>query len=124
MPTVLVTAGTLFDVRAWGTDAQCALLEFLQNIKAVEAADRQAIVELLAYSADYGPPVHNKAKCRAIGDGILEFKARRGARVLWFYAAGSIIVCTHGFVKKQQKTPQSEIARARAIHKAFLEEST
>lgn len=36
-------------------------------------------------------------------------------RVLWFYDRGRVIVCTHGFVKKTQKTPESERALARQV---------
>ena len=34
-------------------------------------------------------------------------------RTLYFFFAGEKIVITHGFVKKQQKTPQKEIDRAK-----------
>ena len=34
-------------------------------------------------------------------------------RILYFFDKGRIILCTNGFVKKQQKTPRSEIELAK-----------
>jgi len=36
-------------------------------------------------------------------------------RILWFYDRGRVIVCSHGFVKKTRKTPESERSRARQL---------
>jgi len=49
-------------------------------------------------------------------DGIFETRAQVGSnisRVLYFFFDGRRIVFTHGFTKKTQKTPQSEITRAK-----------
>ena len=48
-------------------------------------------------------------------DGIFELRAKEGSditRVLYFYVIGNKAVLTHGFVKKTNKTPPSEIDRA------------
>lgn len=34
-------------------------------------------------------------------------------RILYFFDAGRLIIATNGFVKKQQKTPKSEIMLAK-----------
>ena len=34
--------------------------------------------------------------------------------MFWFYGDGRIVVCTHGIVKKGQKTPQRDVRRAEA----------
>lgn len=47
-----------------------------------------------------------------IGDGIFELRVKQGSnitRVLYFFFIGKKAILTNGFVKKTQKTPQSEI---------------
>jgi phage-related protein len=34
-------------------------------------------------------------------------------RILWFYDRDRVIVCSHGFVKRTRKTPETEKAQAR-----------
>ena len=51
-----------------------------------------------------------------MGDGIFEIRAKQGSdisRVLYFFVVGKKIILTNGFVKKSQKTPAGEIARAK-----------
>ena len=52
---------------------------------------------------------------KSLRDGIFELRAKEGSditRVLYFYVIGNKAVLTHGFVKKTNKTPPSEIERA------------
>lgn len=47
-----------------------------------------------------------------VGNHIFELRTILGSnivRILYFFDANKIIVATNGFVKKQQKTPRSEI---------------
>ena len=49
-------------------------------------------------------------------DGIFELRAKVGtdiSRVLYFFVVGRKIVLTNGFIKKTQKTPRTEIERAK-----------
>lgn len=39
----------------------------------------------------------------------------------WDTAADTLVIATHGFIKKTQKTPRKEIAKAEAIRKAYFE---
>jgi hypothetical protein len=66
-----------------------------------------------------GPPRMNKTKCRALGDGIYEFK-EPGVRVLWFYDAGRTVVCSHVSPKVAKKKFQPEIAKAKRLRDAYL----
>ena len=53
---------------------------------------------------------------KPLGDGIFELRAKVGSdisRVLYFFFVGRRIVLTNGFIKKTQKTPSSEIERAK-----------
>ena len=53
-------------------------------------------------------------------DQIFEFKADEG-RVLCFFMIGKRLILTHGFTKKSEKTPMTEIERAEAIKRDFIE---
>lgn len=60
---------------------------------------------------------------KPLRDGILELRAKIGSdisRVLYFFIIDRRIVLTHGFIKKTQKTPSSEIARAISYRQDFL----
>lgn len=55
---------------------------------------------------------------RHLDDGIFELRTVQGSnitRVLYFFVVGERVILTHGFVKKTQKTPLREIARAKRI---------
>ena len=60
---------------------------------------------------------------KMLEDGIFELRASFGSnitRVLYFFYAGNTAVLTHGFIKKTQKTPPSEIARAKEYRIDYL----
>ena len=39
----------------------------------------------------------------------------------WDNETGNLVIATHGFIKKSQKTPENEIARAEALRKEYFE---
>lgn len=58
-----------------------------------------------------------------LSDKIFELRVQEGSnifRVLYFFYVGKRIVMTHGFVKKTQKTPPSEINRAKLYMNDFF----
>ena len=59
-----------------------------------------------------------------LGDGIFELRAKQGSdlsRVLYFFYLDKKIILTNGFVKKSQKTPKSEIQKAKRYRDNFME---
>lgn len=61
------------------------------------------------------------SKC--LEDDIFELRTMLGSnivRVLYFFDEGEIIIATNGFVKKQQKTPRSEILLAKQRRTAYF----
>ncbi len=60
---------------------------------------------------------------KPIEDGIMELRAKVGSdisRVLYFFVVGHKVVLTNGFIKKTQKTPRSEIERAKQYRADYL----
>ena len=63
---------------------------------------------------------------KSLRDGIFELRAKEGSditRVLYFYVLGDKAVLTHGFIKKTNKTPPSEIERAIQYRDEYLNRS-
>lgn len=125
MPILTIKEGVRYAVYAWGGEDSCELLQFLRNLERESNPDATRIVYLISRTADHGPP-RNELQCRALegkhAERLLEFKAAGGTRVLWFYGKNQIIICTHGFVKKGQKTPRKEIEKAQTIRQLYLME--
>lgn len=60
---------------------------------------------------------------RHLGNGIYELRTVLGSnitRVLYFFMMGDRAVLTHGFVKKTQKTPRSELERAERLRRDWV----
>jgi len=56
-------------------------------------------------------------------DGIFEIRAKVGtdiSRVMYFFIVDRKAILTHGFIKKTQKTPSSEIDRAKKYRAEYL----
>ncbi|NLM17135.1 MAG: type II toxin-antitoxin system RelE/ParE family toxin [Candidatus Riflebacteria bacterium] len=70
-------------------------------------------------------PLLREPYSKAIGDGIFELRAQVATditRVLYFFFIGRKIILTNGFIKKTQKTPASEIEKAKVYRANYLAE--
>ena len=59
-----------------------------------------------------------------ISDGIFELRVKLGSditRIMYFFYVDGHIVLTNGFVKKKDKTPLSEIEKAKRFRRDYLE---
>ena len=100
-----------------GPRGECPLLDFLGSLESHMEGDGRAMLRLLGYAAEQGPPRSVEASHKIDGE-IWEFIAGR-LRVLWFYDQGKLIICSHGFLKRTRKTPFGEIERAQAAFDAY-----
>ena len=84
----------------------------------LDPADRKSIGVDIAV-VEYGWPV-GMPTCRPLGRGLWEVRSNissgRIARVLFCIVAGQLVFL-HGFIKKSQKTPDSDLALARSRQK-------
>lgn len=106
-------------MRGQQLDGACATQQFLEQAEKQNEDEADSIVALLNWAAKSGPP-RNKEKCRDVGDGIYEFKAKN-LRICWFYDEGRIIICSHGFYKPNKKVQKREIKQAGKLKDAYLE---
>ena len=59
-----------------------------------------------------------------LSEGIFELRSKFGTditRVLYFFYIDKHIILTNGFVKKTQKTPKTEIERAKKYRADYLQ---
>ena len=86
----------------------------LDWLRSLPPEDRRAIGTDLA-TVQFGWPI-GMPLCRALGGGLWEVRStlpsRRIARLMFFVDEGRIGV-VHGFIKKTQKTPDSDLEIAR-----------
>ncbi|MHB8156138.1 MAG: type II toxin-antitoxin system RelE/ParE family toxin [Desulfocucumaceae bacterium] len=116
---IVIRLGQTFSINALRIDNSCPTLDLLDSLEQSNPTEHDGILTLLAHSAENGPP-KNIEKCRPLGDKLFEFKYKH-TRLLFFYTAGQIIICTHGFWKQGQKTPRKEINKAKELRKRYLE---
>lgn len=59
-----------------------------------------------------------------LDDGIFELRAKVSSnitRVLYFFYVGNKAILTNGFIKKTQKTPKEELAKAKKYKADFIQ---
>ncbi|MBI4710114.1 MAG: type II toxin-antitoxin system RelE/ParE family toxin [Nitrospirae bacterium] len=95
------------------------MIEFLDSLSIRERAKIFACIDKLIELKNIGlQPKENLSK--HLEDGIFELRVsfeNRIARSFYFYESEKRLFFTHGFVKKEQKTPKKEIERAKTIRK-------
>ena len=106
----VVYQGAVFAIAfAMEKSGACPACEFFDGLSLL---DKAKLVALFQIAADHGK-FHNPEKFGDLGDGLYEFKSFQ-IRMPFAYAKKErgLILITHGFIKKKDKTPKEEIARA------------
>jgi len=91
----------------------CPACEFFDGLSLLDKAKLMALFQI---AGDHGK-FHNPEKFGDLGDGLYEFKSFQ-IRMPFAYAKNErgLILITHGFVKKKDRTPEEEITRAWRIY--------
>jgi len=101
-------------------DGQCPVEAFLDSLPG-KAAQKVTWVLKLLEDMDVVPSSYFK---KLVGtEEIWECRMQSGSnayRIFCFFVDNSIVVLTHGFAKKSQKTPKPEIERAEACRRDYL----
>jgi phage-related protein len=91
----------------------CPTLDFISDCKLNFPRDLERISASLEFFARTGRlDVEEKFKRLPGTDQIYEFRTKGGLRLYCFFDEQRVVICTHGYVKKKQKTPQSVITEA------------
>jgi phage-related protein len=83
------------------------------------ASQKVRMLARLADMAEAGPP-RNVKICHQIEEDIWQVELGR-IRILWFYDEGRVIVLSHGFIKKTQRTTDIDKGIARAALDLYRE---
>ncbi len=97
------------------------MIEFLETLNPKEQAKIKAgmdkLIELLNNNS-----FPSEKLSKYLKDGIFELRIKllnTISRSLYFFIEGKTIIFTHGFIKKTEKTPNSEIEKAKFIKKLY-----
>lgn len=94
--------------------------EFLLKLDCKMRAKMVGIISILQEKGNMLREPYSKH----LEDGIFELRGKVGSdisRVLYFFYYNGKIIMTNGFIKKTNKTPKSEINKAKAYRKDYLE---
>jgi hypothetical protein len=127
MPVKILFRGVRYTVCAWlDDDGNCATEDFIVELYGDNDPDSEAMTYELEKTSNHGTSP-NKQKFRHLqgsGEGLVEFKARGGSRVLGFIdIPRRRIVCTHGIPKLKPRRLEREISKAHEVKNAYLIET-
>lgn len=126
LKTLIIRNGAQFTIRAIAKPAdgekrdKCPVLAFFEEQRKQHPEEFAELLALLNYSAKHGVP-NNDTKFKHLTgtDGLFEFKTKGGLRLFCFWDEGSLIICTHGTVKKAKKADPAEIKRAEKFKRDY-----
>lgn len=101
------------------TDGTEPAMDFIMSLDKKMRTKVLRLIEML----EYGGYELREPYSKHIEDGIFKLRAKVGSdisRVMYFFVIGSKAILTNGFIKKTQKTPRSEIEKAKTFRNDFL----
>lgn len=105
-------------------DGKCPFDDWYNELPAKDVSKLDAVI---AKIQEQGIPVALKMQwVKKLDDEIWEIRstfASNTQRACYFRIQGTNYLITHGFTKKTQKTPQSEIDKAHTIKNAYEKEN-
>ncbi|HNW16026.1 MAG TPA: type II toxin-antitoxin system RelE/ParE family toxin [bacterium] len=99
-------------------NGKCEALEFIENLNEKTQLKVEYVFKLVE-----DLPIVPAEYLKKLSGQIYEIRVQVGSnayRFLSFFHKGDLIVVTHGFQKKSQKTPPNEIARAEKLRGRYL----
>lgn len=108
--------GRIFTIAAISQSGKCPARTFIAGL---EASAQKKVLALLERTANHGLPGNDQRFKRLQNCDLYEFKSHR-VRLLCFFEGRELIILTHGFEKKQDKTPHGEIERAERLQKEYF----
>lgn len=85
------------------------------------------VKDKIAYNISKSRYFMDKELFKKLNDDIWEFRTiyqgfKYRLLAFWDKDTGNLVIATHGFVKKTQKTPESELAHAEMLRKKYYNE--
>lgn len=101
---------------------RCQVYEFLLELRQASPAAARSMLAILRHDMPSSGPPKTEPLCKPLGHGIYELRKQpkgKKLRVLWFYGAGPVVVCTYAFTKAA-RTPQIRIEQSRLLCKQYF----
>jgi phage-related protein len=99
--------------------------EFEDYFDSLPDKDAEKLLAVIGMVEDHGLIVASRMQwIKKLGSDLYELRSKQSSniqRAIYFQKIGNEYLITHGFTKKSQKTPKSEIEHARAMRRRFLE---
>lgn len=85
------------------------------------------VKDKIAYNISKSRYFMDKELFKKLNDDIWEFRTiyqgfKYRLLAFWDKDTGNLVIATHGFVKKTQKTPENELVHAEALRKKYYDE--
>ncbi|MWJ32740.1 MULTISPECIES: type II toxin-antitoxin system RelE/ParE family toxin [Saccharibacillus] len=100
--------------------------EFEDFLNSIPVKDQAKLLTVIKNTEDHGLLIAIKMEwVKKLDDDLYELRSKVGnniQRAVYFQKIGTEYMITHGFTKKSQKTPQSEIEYAKNLRARYKEE--
>lgn len=110
-------SGKQHDIYAIHKNDRCPVQDFLISL---QDSGRKKIIALLKRTAENGTLSNTEKFKKLKGSDLWEFKSYQ-IRILCAFKDDRIIILSHGFTKKSDKTPRSEIKKAERLLKEYFQ---
>lgn len=95
-------------------------IEFLKSLP-------EKVQDKIGYNISKSRYFNDNELFKKLNRHIWEFRTRLGGNTyrmlaFWDNDTGNLVIATHGFIKKTQKTPENEIAKAEALRNEYFKD--
>lgn len=94
--------------------------EFFDDLAACFQANVAGLIAMIEAHSKHGPEHFNNTQTHYVDQKEQIYEYIKGRlRLFWFEDDDKVVICTHGIVKKSQKTPRREIDKAIRVKNAY-----
>ncbi|WP_315807506.1 type II toxin-antitoxin system RelE/ParE family toxin [Pseudomonas sp. C9-3] len=94
---------------------------FMDELAANFNSNVAGLVRMMEIHSESGSDEFNTKQCHYVDQGECIYEYIKGRlRVFWFEDDDRVVVCTHGIIKKDQKTPKREVERSIRAKRLYL----
>lgn len=97
--------------------------EFIDFLQTIPLKDQQKLLATITNIQEHGIIVAQRMEwVKKLEGNLFEIRSKVSSniqRAMYFHVVGERYIITHGFTKKTQKTPISEIEHAKKLRKEF-----
>lgn len=102
--------------------------EFIEFLQSLPIKDKQKLLATISMVQEQGLMVAQRMEwIKKLDSDIFEIRSKASSniqRALYFHVVDNRFIITHGFTKKTQKTPATEIKHAKTLKKEFEENNS